>query len=164
MLAEYKHNLLNAKFLTMESSRPIVRRIWTWIWEASLKIMHIITISKNNRNLYQQSQFENNVKMNMASLQLMDELLPNQCKGQAHQQGSPTPKCILSQLANIRNCLPSMNNIQKKMLPEGYIFLLTNFPRKNPVTTTTEERNWTMNITCFRVSSNTGNHKTVIRK
>jgi len=43
-----------------------------------------------------------------------------------------------------------MNNIKKKMLPEGYIFLLTNFARKNPVTTTTEERNWTMNITCFR--------------
>jgi hypothetical protein len=32
---------------------------------------------------------------------------------------------------------------------EGYMFILANFPSKNPVSTTTEERNWTMNRTCF---------------
>jgi len=27
----------------------------------------------------------------------------------------------------------------------GYMFILANFPRKNPISTTTEEKNWTIN-------------------
>ena len=57
----------------------------------------------------------NNVNVDIKSLQRMDELLPGQCKGQACQQGSPFPKCMLSQSAeSIGDCLLLMFNIPKR--------------------------------------------------
>ena len=72
-----------------------------------IDIMLIFAISDGSLN--------NNVNVDIKSLQRMDELLPGQCKGQACQQGSPFPKCMLSQSAeSIGDCLLLMFNIPRR--------------------------------------------------